>query len=173
VIGRIAKIVKVLNSETEPSQIALALCFAMIVGLTPLFSLHNLLILLLVLVLRVNLSTFILGWIFFSGVAYLLDPLFHRIGLALLGAGSLENVWTAFYNTTLLRLAHFNNTIVMGSLVVALILFGPLYVTADRLIRKYREHFLSWFRKTKLMNALQATRIYDAYQRLSDWGGLK
>ena len=172
-IGRIAKIVKVLNSETAPGQISLAVCFAMLLGFTPLFSLHNLLVLFLVLILRVNLSAVILGWIFFSGLAYLLDPLFHRIGLALLSAGALENLWTAFYNTTLLRLAHFNNTIVMGSLVVSLILFVPLYLSANGLIRKYREYFLSWLRETKIMHALQATRFYDAYQRLSDWGGLK
>ena len=81
-IGTIAKILKALNSETAPGQISMALCFALIIGLTPLYSLHNLLVLLLVLILRVNLSAFIVGWVFFSGVAYILDPIFqHGIGL--------------------------------------------------------------------------------------------
>ncbi len=74
----IAKLLKVLNSDTDPSQISLAVCFSMIVGLTPFFSLHNLMILLLALFIRVNLSSFLLGLALFSGVAYLLDPLFHR-----------------------------------------------------------------------------------------------
>ena len=121
----IAKILKTLNSETEPGQISLALCFSMIVGFTPLFSLHNFLVFLLVLVLRVNLSTFILGLILFSGVAYLLDPIFHWIGLAVLTSSGLEGIWTAFYNMTLLRLAKFNNSIVMGSFLFSLVLFAP------------------------------------------------
>jgi uncharacterized protein (TIGR03546 family) len=127
----------------------------------------------LILILRVNLSAFILGWLLFSGFAYLLDPLFHRLGLAVLSAAALEGFWTALYNTTLFRLAHFNNTIVMGSLLVSMVLFIPLYFAADTLVKKYRQHFLNWFRNTKLMNAIQATRIYDAYQRLSDWGSMR
>ena len=172
-IARIAKLVKVLNSESEPFQISLAVCFSMVVGLTPLFSLHNLLILFIVLILRVNLSAFILGWILFSGAAYIFDPLFHHLGLAVLSASALEGFWTVLYNTTLFRLAHLNNTIVMGSLLVSAVLFIPLYFVANTLIKKYRQHFLNWFRNTRFMNAIQATRIYDAYQRLSDWGGMR
>ena len=78
----IAKIFKTLNSETDPFQISLALCFSMIAGLTPLWSLHNIVVLLLTLILRVNLATFLLGWAGFSGIAYLLDPLFHTSGSA-------------------------------------------------------------------------------------------
>lgn len=75
-MNALAKFLRVLNSETDPAQISLAFCFSMVAGLTPLFSLHNLPILFLVLVLRVNLSAFLLGFAFFSGIAYLLDPLF-------------------------------------------------------------------------------------------------
>jgi uncharacterized protein (TIGR03546 family) len=91
----IAKVLKVLNSETDPGQISLAFCLSMIAGLTPLFSLHNFLIFFLVLILRVNLSAFLLGTVFFSGVAYLLDPFFHWIGLTALTTGPLEGLWTA------------------------------------------------------------------------------
>ena len=45
-----------------------------------------LVLLLLVFVLRVNLSAFLLGLVIFTGFAYLLDPLFHSLGLAILTA---------------------------------------------------------------------------------------
>ena len=122
-IKMIAKFLKVLNSETEPGQISLAFCLAMILGLTPLMSLHNLLVILLVLLVRVNLSACILGWVFFSGIAYILDPLFNLIGLAVLTSQGLEGLWTSLYNITLFRLAKFNNSIVMGSLLFSLICF--------------------------------------------------
>ena len=171
-INIIARILKILNSESDPGQISLALCLSMIVGLTPLYSLHNLLAVFLVLILRVNLSAFLLGWLFFSAIAYLLDPLFHRIGLNLLTAGVLESLWTTLYNLTLLRLARFNNTIVMGSLLFSLVAFVPLYIFSNFLIIKYRDHVLAWIRNTRMMTAIKASKFYSAYERLSGWGGI-
>ncbi|RLB11197.1 MAG: DUF2062 domain-containing protein [Deltaproteobacteria bacterium] len=170
-IRMIAKLLKVLNSETEPAQISLALCFSMIMGFTPLYSLHNILAVLLVLILRVNLSAFILGWAFFSGLAYLLDPLFHQIGLVLLTLSALEGLWTSLYNITLFRLENFNNSIVMGSLFLSLVFFVPLYLILNLTIRKYREHILAWIQKTRIMQAFKASKIYSVYQTVSGWRG--
>ena len=166
----IARLLKVLNSETEPRQISLALCFSMVAGLTPFLSLHNLLILFLVLVLRINLSTFVLGLLFFSGVAYLLDPLFHWIGLTVLTAVPLEGLWTVLYNCTLCRFERFNNSIVMGSLFVSLLLFVPLYLISRTAIVRYREHLLAWVRRTRIMQFLKASKLYHTYQTVSGWG---
>lgn len=167
----IAKFIKVLNSETEPGQISLAFCLAMVVALTPLWSAHNLLVLLTVLVLRVNLSTFITSWVVLSAIAYLLDPIFHRIGLALLTAGSLEGLWTALYNTAWFRLDKLNNTVVMGSAVVCAVLFFPVYFAGRYAVVRYREKVLAWARKTRLAQIIKASKLYSAYQTLSGWGG--
>jgi uncharacterized protein (TIGR03546 family) len=168
-ISTIAKILKVLNSETAPGQISLALCFALIVGLTPLYSLHNLLVLLLILFLRVNLSTFIVGWIFFSGIAYILDPIFHRIGLALLTTASMEGLWTSLYNITIFRFLKFNNSIVMGSVLFSLVFFLPVYFLSNILINKYRDNILAWVRKTRLMQLLKGSKLFQAYETVSGW----
>ena len=170
-IKTIAKLLKVLNSETDPGQISLAVCLAMVAGFTPLFSLHNLFILLLVLLLRVNLSAFILGLGFFTGIAYLLDPVFQRMGHGILTAGALNGIWTSFYNITLLRLAKFNNSIVMGSLVFSVIAFVPLLMLLNLLIRRYREHILTWVQNTRIMQLLKTSKLYSAYQAVSGWRG--
>jgi uncharacterized protein (TIGR03546 family) len=166
----LANLLRVLNSESDPGQISLAFCFAMVAGLTPFWSLHNLLVLLLVLLIRVNLSAFLVGLTFFSGIAYLLDPLFNRIGLAVLTAGPLEGLWIGLYNSTLWRIERFNNTIVMGSLSVSLVLFIPLYLLSNLGIRRYRAHVLTWVEKTRLMQLLKASRFYSLYQSVSGWG---
>ncbi len=168
----LAKIFKTLNSETEPFQISLALSFAMIAGLTPLWSLHNIVVLLLVLILRVNLTTFILGWLGFCGIAYILDPLFHVLGLHILTNGTLHGLWIALYNSTLGRLSNFNNSILMGSLVISLVCFVPLFLLSNLAIKKYREHLLAWVRKSRIVQALKASKFYGIYQSVSDWGGL-
>jgi len=60
-LNALAKLLRALNSETDPAQIALGACFGFVMGLTPLFSLHNLVVLFLALVLRANLMAFLLS----------------------------------------------------------------------------------------------------------------
>lgn len=167
----VAKLLRVLNSETDPSQISLGVAFAMVAGLTPLVSLHNLAVLLLVLILRVNLSAFLLGLATFTGIAYLLDPLFHQLGFALLTSSALEPLWTSLYNQTLWRLERFNNTMVMGSLAFSLFLFVPLVIVSNMLIRRYRAHVLAWVQKTRIMQMFKASRLYQIYDSISTLRG--
>ena len=80
----IAKLLKALNSDDNPSQIALAVVFAAFIGITPLASPHNIIILLIALVIRIHLPMFILSVGLFTLVAYLIDPISHLIGLQML-----------------------------------------------------------------------------------------
>lgn len=168
-IKLLAKLLRVLNSETDPGQISLGLCFAMIVGLTPLVSVHNLFVVLLVFVLRVNLSAFLLGLALFTGFAYLLDPLFHALGLAILTAPALQEFWTVLYQSIWWRIERFHNSIVMGSLVFSLALFIPLFLLSNLLIRRYRQHVLAWVQKTRIMQMFKASKLYQTYETLSSW----
>lgn len=163
----LAKLLQVLNSETAPGQISLGVVLGMVMGFTPFFTLHNLLILLVVLVLRVNVSAFLLGLALFSALAYSLDPLFHALGLALLHAEALQELWTAFYNTAIGRLEHFNNTVVLGSLVVALGLFVPLLLLMNKLITHYRTHVPAWFKNSRLVTMFKASHFYTVYQSVA------
>ncbi|WP_447964833.1 TIGR03546 family protein [Nitrospira sp. Ecomares 2.1] len=168
-IKLLAKLLRVLNSETEPGQLSLGLCFAMIVGLTPLLSLHNLFVLLLVFILRVNLSAFLFGLALFTAMAYLLDPLFHLLGLTVLTAPTLEGFWTSLYQSVWWRLEHFNNSIVMGSLVFSVAMFVPVLLLSNLLIRRYRQHVLAWVQKTRIMQMFKASKLYQTYETFSSW----
>ena len=170
-IELIAKTLKVLNSETDPGQISLAFCLAMVMALTPLFSVHNLLVLLAALLLRVNLSTFSVVWIVLSAIAYALDPLFHKIGLAVLTAEGLKSMWTGLYNIVWFRPARLNNTVVMGSLLVSLAAFIPVFIIIKSMVLKYREHLLAWVNRTRVMKLFKATKLYEVYQAVSGLGG--
>lgn len=163
----LAKLLQVLNSETAPGQISLGLALGMVMGFTPFVTLHNLLVLLLVLVFRVNVSAFLLGLALFSALAYTLDPQFHQLGLMLLQADELQELWTDFYNTAIGRLEHFNNTVVLGSFVVALLLFMPLLWLVNRLITHYRAHVPAWFKNSRLVTMFKASHFYAVYQSMS------
>ncbi|MHB8845550.1 MAG: TIGR03546 family protein [Nitrospirota bacterium] len=169
-IKMIANLLKILNSDANPSQISAALGFGLISGLLPFFSPASLVVLFIVFLLRVNLSAYLLGTAFFSGLAYLLDPLLHRIGLLVLTAAPLEGLWTTLYNLTLWRVQKFNNSVVMGGLVFGILCFAPLVLLANALIRRYREHVLAWVKKSRLMQAFTASKFYDIYMKVSGWG---
>ena len=165
------KLIKALNSDTDPHQISLALGFAMIMGLTPLLSLHNLLVLLLIFTLRINISSFILGFLVFSGTAYLLDPIFHKLGFMILTLPPLKGIWTELYNMTIFRIENFNNSLVMGSLFLSMVLFIPFVLLMNMLIKRYRENVLKWVEKSRIIQGLKATKIYRLYEAISEIGG--
>lgn len=165
-ITLLAKVLKALNSDYSPSQIAVAICLGMIMGLTPLSAVHNVLILFLVLIVRVNVGIFLVSLTLFSGIAYLLDPIAEVIGHQLLTSAVLEKMWTAMYQVNLWRLLQFNNTLVLGSFIVAVILSPGLYWMAKTLVVQYRQRFMSWVGKHHLSMWLKGSKLMAAYRQL-------
>ena len=163
----IAKLLKALNSEASPSQISLAFVLGMILGLTPLWSMHNILVVSLALVLRINLTGFLLSWGVFSGFAYLLDPAFVALGENLLTNTDLKATWSSLYVSDVWRVTRFNNTLVLGSLLVSLGLAIPAFFIFNFLIRQYRDKIFAWVQKSKLMHMLKANKLYKLYSSLN------
>jgi hypothetical protein len=58
----------------------------------------------------------------------------------------------------------------MGSFVFAVLFFVPLLLLSNAAIQRYREHVLGWVRKTRLMQAITASRFYEIYEKVSVWG---
>jgi len=166
VFSVIAKLFKILNSDDNPSQLALALCFAAIIGLTPLAAAHNIVLVFFLLFLRINLSLFLVSWSAFTLIAYLLDPLSHMLGLALLQADSLQALWQSLYNADVARFFAFNNSLVLGSLLISLVLCLPLFIVGRTLVVQYRERLLKWVSKSRLGLWLKGGKIFNAYQEL-------
>lgn len=164
-IRQIAKLIRILNSETNPIQISLAICFGLIVGFTQFTSVHNLIILFIVLFIRVNLSAFILGALTFKSFSLLLTGVFHKIGLWLLTAESFNGLATFLYNTTFWKFDRFNNTIVAGGIVVSVIGFLPMLFFFNFLITKYRSYILDYIQNTKIAKAIRSTDFYHFYKK--------
>ena len=57
----------------------------------------------------------------------------------------------------------------LGSLVISLVAFIPLFFIFNLLIKRYRKHVLSWVLKSKLMQILQSNKLYAAYSKFSDY----
>ncbi len=163
----LTRLFKILRSAASPNQIAGGFILGMIMGLTPLWSLHNLLVLILIIILNVNIATAILGFGVFSAFAYLFDPGFHSLGYYLLtDVPSLHELWTAMYNIPVIALSRFNNTVVMGSFVVSLLLLVPVFFLAKAFVFYYREHIDERLQKMKIVQAIKSSKFYGIYEKI-------
>ncbi len=165
-ITLLAKLLKVLNSDDSPAQIAFAVLLAAVMGITPLYSVHNLFILFLVLVIRVNLTMFLVSFGLFTLIAYLLDPLSQQLGQLLLQSDGLQGLWTSLYQSSVWRLLAFNNTLVLGSLTLCLLLSPVLFIGTQILVKQYRNRLIIWVQKTRLGLMLKGGRLFSAYESL-------
>lgn len=162
-----AKLLKALNSDASPSQISLAVSLALIVALTPFFSWHNVLVLLIALVVRVNLSAFLLALAGFSVLAWFIDPLSISLGNQLLMAPGLQETWVSLYQIDFLRITKFNHTLVLGGLVVSLIAFIPVFLLSRFLVVQYRAKVLAWVERLWIAKFLKGSKFYRLYQSIA------
>jgi len=166
-IRQLAKLLRVLNSETAPINISLAFCFGMVVGFTQISSIHNLIILLIVLLFRINLSAFLVSTVLFKSLSFFLKGIFHQIGLAILTADFYREFGTMLYNITFWKFDRINNTVLAGSLVVSLIAFIPMLFIWNFLIKKYRVYVLTYIKKTKIAQALMSSNLYYYFKKIT------
>lgn len=159
-------LISTLNSEGTPRQIAAGFALGAALGLTPLMNVHNLLVFAAAFLLNVSFGAFLLGWTVFVPLGFILDPLFHAIGLALLQAPALTGLWTALTNVPGVPLTNFNNSVVLGSFVSWVVLWLPIYFLSRWLVMRYRVHVYERLKKTKFFQAVGASKLYNYYTML-------
>ncbi len=152
-----------LHSEGTPRQVAAGLMLGAGIGLTPLLSAHNLLLFAALVLLNVSFGGGMLGMALFTPLGFLLDPLFHRVGLALLEAAPLRGLWTSWYNIPLVPFTNFNNSVTLGSFVIWLLLSVPIYLLGARAIAHYRATYGARVLNSRFMKGLRASKLYNVY----------
>lgn len=171
ILKQLFGLLKMLNSETGTNQIAAGLAAGFVLGMTPFFSLQSVLIFICFFIFRIQMGAAFLAAFFFSLVAYILDPVFHTVGSAILEADGLQSLFTTLYNLPIVPLTRFNNSIVMGSGVVALVLSPFVFLISRYLIKHYRLQVVDRLKSTKAWKAMQATALFKWYYTFSKLQG--
>ena len=154
------------HDDTSPNEIAGAFVLGAWIGLIPKTNLTTLIIWIITWVFRVNLGIALATIAVFSLLGHFTDPIVEKWGyFALTGIPALQGFWTALYNAPLLPYLSFNNTLVMGNLIFGLILAVPLFLGMRAFVGVYRTRYREKISKWKVMQALQTTKFYDAYER--------
>ena len=164
ILKLIQSIIKTLHSEGTPGQVAAGMALGAALGLTPLMNVHNLVVFSLIVMLNVSFGGGMLGWALFVPLGFLLDPVFHAVGLELLQAGSLRGLWTSMYNTPLVPYTNFNNTIVLGSVVGWLALALPIFFASRWAVARYRATIGERVQRSKFYQAITASKAYNIYR---------
>jgi uncharacterized protein (TIGR03546 family) len=163
-IKLIQSLVGALHSEGTPGQLAAGIALGSILGLTPLVNIHNAVVFAALVLLNVSFAGGMLGWALFVPIGFILDPLFDWLGHALLLAPSLRGLWTSLYNTPIVPLTNFNNTVVLGSLAFALLLFLPLFFATRWAVTRYRATIGERVRQSRFYRAVMASKVYNVYR---------
>lgn len=120
-------VAQALTDGSSPRQLAWGIALGMLIGLVPKENLTAVALVIAVSALRVNLAAVSGSALVFAWSGVLLDPLSHRLGLALLEADLLRPFWTWLFERPLMPWTSFNNSVVLGSLLIGLMLMYPVY----------------------------------------------
>lgn len=154
---------KTLHSEGTPGQVAAGIMLGAGIGLTPLLSAHNLVLFAAIVLLNVSFGGGMLGMALFTPLGFVLDPLFDRVGMALLQLPALRGMWTEWYNLPLVPFTNFNNSVTLGSFTVWVVLMVPIYFMARWGIARYRATWGQRVLNSKFMKGLKASKAYNVY----------
>lgn len=169
ILKQIFAFIKLLNSDTGNISLAAGITCGFILGMTPVLSLHSLLVFLILFFFRIQIGAALLAAFFFKFSAFLLDPVFNMVGSKVLEIKSLQGFFTTLYNMPIVPYTRFNNSIVMGSGVLTFILSPIIFILSQYLIIKYREQILARFKTTKFWKAIEATKFYQWYYKYDQY----
>jgi len=165
----ISKLIKVLRSGESPGLIASGFAMGFVIGLSPFWTLQNVLILAAAILTKVNLAAVFFAIFFFSFVAFIFDPVFHNFGFYVLAQiENLKALWTVVYNWPIAPFTRFYNTVVTGSLLIALLLVVPLYFLTKKGIVAYRTNWAAKLEQSKFMKAIKGNFLVKWYLKIRD-----
>lgn len=153
-LAYLVNFLKALNSNSKPSQIANSFCIGLILGFMPKNNLLWYILFIFFAFVRINKCGYYIMTIIGTLTAYLIDPLFDKIGYAILTFAPLENFYAWALDIPFVGFTKFNNTIVAGSLVFGLLAYIPFFLIMYLLIKLWRKHIAPRFNDSKVLKTI-------------------
>jgi len=135
----IFKSIAALNANNRPQEVAAAITIGITLGVIPAGNITWFALLALTFFLKINFGVLLVVIALTKPIGYLLDFLFDPVGYWILTMPALEGIFTQWSNTPIVPYTAFNNTAVVGSIIVMFLLFIPLWIGISKLVKLYRE----------------------------------
>lgn len=136
----IRKYLKSLLGDVAPLAVGLGLGLGVLAGLPPAGP-ATALVVLLFLVLRANLATFVVGAAVGKAAAFAVNPFLYGLGEGLLETGGLQGLWAWFLNLPIVCLFGWDGYLALGATAVALVVAVVVTVLAVLLLPPLRRSF--------------------------------
>lgn len=162
----LVKLLKALNSNSHPGEIAHAVCLGMLLGFLPKNNIFWYVITVFVLFMRINKGALVLCTLGLSLLAPLFDPVFDSVGYWFLTLPSLEPTFAKLLDIPFVSFTKFNNTIACGSLLCGLVLYIPLYIIVRLFIWLMRNKLVPILRKAKVIVVLSKVPLVQKVSAL-------
>ena len=143
-----------------PHQLGLGMALGVAVGLIPKDSMFPYVIGVIAILSTANLLCFGIGVIVAHVVSPFLDHLTHLIGSWFLTFNPLEPIWATLIELPVIPWTRFNNTVVMGTLILGVLLAVPVY-TITRMVSRTAGSWLAsqWNRSTAGSPSTATTQV--------------
>lgn len=138
-LNKIISLIKSLNTNSNPADIAHGVSIGLLLAILPKGNLLFTFLFFLTFFIRVNKGAFFLSFILFGFVTPFMDIAINNLGFFIIPKNVLRPVFLFFENTPFLGLFKLSNTMVAGGLVLGILLYVPVYFIIKFVIGKYRK----------------------------------
>lgn len=129
-IKQLLSLRKAILGRANPSELAWGLAIGLAIGLVPKGNLISLLLIGTAVSLRINHGMVALSAVAFSFMAAQFDPITHQVGAGILQDPQVRTQLDRWWGAPLVPWTDLNNTVVMGSTVLAMIGMIPAFVVS-------------------------------------------
>ncbi|TWT90771.1 hypothetical protein Mal64_11680 [Pseudobythopirellula maris] len=147
-------LVSVLAGNESDRQIAAGAALGVVLGLVPKDNLIAVALGVLLCSLRVNRTAGLGAAALLALACPWVDPLAHKLGLKLLAFPGMQDWYAWLYEAPLGAWLGFNNTVVLGSLMIGLYVAYPVYLITRTLTAKVRPTATRWILRFKIARLL-------------------
>ena len=151
-------------ANDSPRQIAWGFTLGMMIGLVPKGNFTAVLLGMMLLGLRMNKPAGLVGIGIFTWLGVFFDNFAHSLGSAVLVWEPLRDIHTSLYNAGISPLLGWNNTVVVGQLLIGFYLAFPTYWSMRRFAVKVQRPLAAWLLKYKAVRWLRGAELS------SQWG---
>ncbi len=163
--GFLKGVVAILKGKQTPNALAAGFALGAVFGLMPKGNLFALFFFLMFFLTTADKPVSLLSGALFSPIGPLLDGLAHKIGFKLLAqTPALVPLWTKLANMAIIPWTKFNNTVVLGQLIIGLALFIPLFFAMKRFVAYYQKNLSVAVNKLKVVQMVKALRVYSFWE---------
>ena len=167
IFKQLRKLIQALESGQNPNQLAGGFVFGLLIGLPPFYWGYQLLLILIMLIIDVHIGMAVFGFALFSTFSFLLDPLTHYIGHYFLVDAEMTSFWIMVYQLPYLPYTYFNNTVMLGSIILSLILLLPCFIGFKKFIPFYLNEIKPRIEKMKIVKAIKGSALAQWYDRIA------